>query len=76
MDKNIWGKRGIKKTQRVEKSKETFNNNPNKEIIYKSRGITINNLYKKYGNIDIAKKSTKNGKKITVTFHSHQKNLY
>ena len=45
-----------KNKERVKKSKETFSKNPNKEKIFKSRGITIENLYNKYGDMDVAKK--------------------
>lgn len=43
-----------KHKNRVEKQQTTINNNPNKEQIFKSRGITIDNLFNKYGDIKIA----------------------
>jgi hypothetical protein len=43
-----------KHKNRVEKQQTTINNNPNREEIFKSRGITIDNLFKKYGDIKIA----------------------
>lgn len=43
-----------KHKNRVEKQQTTINNNPNKDQIFKSRGITIDNLFNKYGDIKIA----------------------
>ena len=45
-----------KHKNRVKKYKETFDINPNKTEIFKSRAITIDNLHKKYGDINIATK--------------------
>ena len=46
---------GLKKHKdRVERYNNTINSNPNRQEIYKSRGITIDNLLNKYKSIDIA----------------------
>jgi hypothetical protein len=46
---------GMKKhNNRVEKYRDTFNNNPNREEINKSRAMTIDNLFRKYGSIELA----------------------
>ncbi len=58
-----------KNKKRVKKAKETFSKNTNKEKIFKSRAITIENLYNKYGDMDIAKEKYNDWLiKITVPF--------
>ena len=39
---------------RVDKSNDTFSRNPDKERIYKLRSVTIDNLYNKYGDYNLA----------------------
>jgi hypothetical protein len=53
---NKYGKKEgiIKHKERIRKAKETFDKNPNKEEIFKKRAITIENLFRKYKNIDKA----------------------
>jgi hypothetical protein len=46
----------IKHDNRVNKYRESYSINTNKEEINKSKGITIDNLFMKYGNIDVANK--------------------
>lgn len=59
----------LKNKERTKKSKETFDRNPNKEEINKSRAITIENLYNKYGDMDIAKEKYNDWlSKVTVPF--------
>lgn len=56
-----------KHKDRVEKYNDTFSRNPNRDKINKSRGITIENLYNKYGDMDIAKKKYRDWvSKVTV----------
>ena len=43
-----------KHKDRVERYNNTINSNPNKQEIYKSRGITIDNLLNKYKSIEVA----------------------
>lgn len=59
---------GMKKhMNRVEKAKKTFENNPDKILINKSKAITIENLSKKYGSYEAAKiKYDEWKEKITV----------
>jgi len=58
-----------KHRDRVDKSKTTINNNPNKEEIFKSRGITIENLFRKYGDIEIATEKYNNWRvSVSVPF--------
>jgi very-short-patch-repair endonuclease len=58
---NEYGKDlAIKKhKERVKKYDETFSKNPNKDEINKSKGITIENLYNKYGDMEIAQNKYK-----------------
>jgi len=59
---------------RVNKYIETYNSNPNKEKINKSKAITIDNLFKKYNDINIATKKYEDWiKKVTVPICSASK---
>lgn len=59
---------------RVSNYNRTYNSNPNKESINKSKGITIENLYKKYGDYDIALKKYNNWiKRVTVPLSKSSK---
>ena len=54
---------------RVDKYRKTFDSNPQKEKINKSRAITIDNLLKKYGDIETATKIYHQWlEKVTVPF--------
>jgi hypothetical protein len=55
-----------KHQERIDKSKNTFENNPNKTLINKSRAISIEKFFKKYGSYEIAK-SKYEGWKVKVT---------
>lgn len=63
-------KEALKKHEiRAKKLKDAVNNNPNKDIINKSKGITIDKLYKKYGDINIANKRYREWlEKVTIPF--------
>jgi hypothetical protein len=58
-----------KHKDRVDKYRITFNNNPNKAEIDKSKGITIRNLFKKYGDMKIATEKYNNWRiRVSVPF--------
>ena len=58
-----------KHKDRVDKYKITFNSNPNKCDIDKSKGITIDNLFKKYGDIEVATEKYNNWRiSVSVPF--------
>jgi hypothetical protein len=65
-----------KSKYRRDKYNETYSLNPNKININKSKGITIENLFKKYGDMDVAKFKYNDWlRKVTVPILRASKNL-